>query len=263
MTVAPDPAEIFDRAVEEGERRLDQSLLELVATSFIAGFTVVFGVVALGIVEALVEPRYGHGAAKLAGSLAFGVALVFLVVGRTELFNENFFDPVAKAVAADDSWLVGPLVRLWTVTFALNFVGGSLFVAVLSVEGALPTGTPDALVGFAHEFVHRRTQAEFVKGIVGGTLVTLLSYLLEAVDSVGSRIALAYVVGVLLTLGVFDHVIVTMLHVVFGMFLGASIGLGELAVTTAVVTAGNLVGGLGLVTLTHVAQWKGARESDG
>ncbi|WP_135826339.1 formate/nitrite transporter family protein [Halorussus ruber] len=263
MSVAPDPVEIFDRAVEEGERRLDQSMLELVATSFIAGFTVVFGIVALGIVEAFVEPGFGHGIAKIGGSLAFGVALVFLVVGRTELFNENFFDPVAKAVEADDSWLVGPLVRLWSVTFALNLVGGVLFIAVLSVEGALPTGTQEALVTFAHEVVHRRTSAEFAKGIVGGTLVALLSFLLEAVNSVASRIAVAYVVGVLLTVGVFDHVIVTMLHVVFGMFLGANIALGELAVTTGVVTAGNLVGGLGLVTLTHVAQWKGARESDG
>jgi formate/nitrite transporter FocA (FNT family) len=262
VSVAPDPEEIFERAVEEGERRLDQSMLELVATSFIAGFTVVFGIVALGIVEALVAPRYGHGLATLGGSLAFGVALVFLVVGRTELFNENFFDPVAKAVDADDSWLVGPLVRLWTVTFALNLVGGGLFVAILSVDGALPAGTADALVGYARDFVHRPTAAEFVKGIVGGMLVTLLSFLLEAVDSVGSRMALAYVVGVLLTLGVFDHVIVTMLHVLFGMFFGANIGLGELAVTTAVVTAGNLVGGLGLVTLSHVAQVKGAEESD-
>jgi len=261
VSVAPVPSEIFERAVEEGERRLDQSMLELVSTSFIAGFTVVFGIVALGIVEAIVEPAVGPGVAKLAGSLAFGVALIFLVVGRTELFNENFFDPVAKAVEADDSWLVGPLVRLWVVTFALNLVGGTLFVAILSVDGALPTGTTDALVTFAHEFVHRRTSAEFVKGIVGGTLVSLLSYLLEAVDSVASRIAVAYVVGVLLTLGVFDHVIVTVLHVVFGMFLGANIGLGELAVTTAVVTAGNLVGGLGLVTLTHVVQWKGASNS--
>ncbi|UPV98820.1 formate/nitrite transporter family protein [Halorussus gelatinilyticus] len=263
MSVAPDPIEIFDRAVEEGERRLDQSMLELVATSFIAGFTVVFGIVALGIAEAFVEPRFGHGVAKLVGALAFAPALVFLVVGRTELFNENFFDPVAKAVDADDSWLVGPLVRLWTVTFALNLVGGTLFVAVLSVKGALPNGTADALVGYANDFVHRRPAAEFAKGIVGGTLVTLLSFLLEAVNSVGSRIAVSYIVGVLLTLGVFDHVIVTILHVVFGMFLGANIGLGELAVTTAVVTAGNLVGGLGLVTLTHVAQWKGARESSG
>jgi len=47
----PDPAGIFDRAVAEGERRLDQSTLELVSTSFIAGFTVVFGVVVgLGLV---------------------------------------------------------------------------------------------------------------------------------------------------------------------------------------------------------------------
>ncbi|NHN57535.1 formate/nitrite transporter family protein [Halorussus rarus] len=261
MAVAPDPAEIFERAVEEGERRLDQSWLELASTSFIAGFTVVFGIVALGIVEAAVEPRFGHGIAKITGALAFGIALVFLVVGRTELFNENFFDPVAKAVEKDGSWMVGPLVRLWAVTFVLNLAGGALFVAVLSVDGALPSGAAEVLVAFANEVVHRRTAPEFVKGVVGGMLVTLLSFMLEAVDSVGSRIALAYVVGFLLTLGVFDHVIVTILHVVFGLFLGANIGLGELAVTTAVVTAGNFVGGLGLVTLTHVAQVKGARES--
>ena len=259
MSVAPDPTEIFDRAVEEGERRLDQSLLELVATSFIAGFTVVFGIVALGIVEAVTHPQLGR-ISKLIGSLAFGVALVFLVVGRAELFNENFFDPVAKAVANDDSWMIGSLLRLWTVTFALNLVGGGLFVAVLTVEGALPPGTTHVLVTFAHEFVRRSPAAEFVNGIVGGTLVTLLSFLLEAVDSVGSRITLAYIVGVLLTLGTFDHVIVTMLHVFFGMLLGAKIGIAELAVTTAIVTAGNFVGGLGLVTMTHVAQVKGARE---
>ena len=36
MSVAPAPNEIFRRAVKEGERRLDQSLLELVSTGFIA-----------------------------------------------------------------------------------------------------------------------------------------------------------------------------------------------------------------------------------
>nr|WP_277542900.1 hypothetical protein [Halomicroarcula sp. FL173] len=33
--MARTPEEIFERAVEEGQRRLDQSLLELVSTSFI------------------------------------------------------------------------------------------------------------------------------------------------------------------------------------------------------------------------------------
>jgi formate/nitrite transporter FocA (FNT family) len=262
VSVAPDPSEIFQRAVEEGERRLNQSTLELVSTSFIAGSTVVFGMVALGIVEAIVEPRYGE-VAKIAGSLAFGVGVVFQVVGRAELFNENFFDPTARAVAADGTWLVGPLVRLWVVTFALNVVGGGLFVAVLSVDGALPTGAPEVLVRTAEDIIHRQAAAEFVKGIVGGGLVSLLSFLLAAVDSAGSRIVLAYVVGVLLALGPFDHVVVTVLHVLFGVFYGASIGPSALVESTAVVTAGNFVGGLGLVTFTHVAQWKGARESGG
>jgi len=260
VSVAPDPSEIFERAVEEGERRLDQSTLELISTSFIAGFTVVFGMVALGIVEAAVEPAVGE-AAKVAGALAFGVGVVFLVVGRAELFNENFFDPVAYTVDQSDSWLVGPLVRLWVLTFVFNLVGGAPFVYLLSVDGALPAGAPHVLRTTGAEVVRRTAAAEFVKALTGGMLVALLSFLLEAVDSVGSRMSLAYVVGVLLTLGPFDHVIVTVLHVLFGVFLGADVALGALATTTAVVTAGNLVGGLGLVTLSHVAQVKGARES--
>jgi formate/nitrite transporter FocA (FNT family) len=261
VSVAPDPSEIFHRAVEEGERRLDQSALELVSTSFIAGFTVVFGIAALGIVHAYAAPQLGE-LATVAGALAFGVSLVFLVVGRAELFNENFFDPAAKAVDAD-SWMVAPLLRLWALTFAFNLVGGVLMAVVFSVDGVLPPGAVEALRTFAEEFVRRPIATEFAKAVVGGALVALLSFLLEAVNDVGSRISLAYVVGVLLTLGPFDHVIVTILHVVFGMLFGAPITLAELVATTAVVTAGNLVGGLGLVTLTHVTQAIGARESDG
>jgi formate/nitrite transporter FocA (FNT family) len=258
VSVAPDPPRIFARAVEEGERRLDQSLLELVATSFIAGFTVVFGVVALGLVHAAFHD-YG-GVAHVAGSLAFGTGMVFLIVGRSELFNENFFDPVA-ALVEDPSPAGGyRLLRLWVVTFALNLVGGALFVWILSVEGALPAGAVESLRTFAVEFSRRTNRAEFAKGIAGGALVSLLSFLLQAVDGIGSRAALAYVVGFLLALGPFDHVVVTVLHVLFGVFLGVDAGLLGLAETTAVVTAGNLVGGLGLVTLTHVAQVKGADE---
>jgi formate/nitrite transporter FocA (FNT family) len=254
----PNPAEIFDRAVEEGTRRLDQSLLELVSTAFIAGFTIVFGIVALGIVEGIVHPVSSE-LAKLAGALAFGPGVVFLVVGRAELFNENFFDPIAAAVV-DDSWLLGSLARLWVVTFVFNLAGGLLLVSLLSVDGALPSGAADALVRFAEEAMDRSTVAVFVRAFVGGALVALLSFLLAAVHEATGRIALSYVVGVLLALGPFDHVVVSVLHVAFGVFLGANVALGALAETTVIVTAGNVVGGVGLVTFTHVGQALGARE---
>ncbi|WP_136717273.1 formate/nitrite transporter family protein [Halorientalis salina] len=260
MAVAPDPSEVYERSAEEGKRRLDQSLLELVATSFIAGFTIVFGIAALGIVEAAFEPRF-ENLSGVAGALAFGSGVVFLVVGRAELFTENFFDPVAAAIENPDSWLVPQLLRLWSVTFVLNLVGGGILVFVISVEGTLPQGGEHALEQFAVETVEREPMTGFAKAVTGGALVTLLSFLLAAVNSVRSRITISYFVGFLLALGPFDHVIVTMLHVLFGVLVGAAIGVGALAETTAVVTAGNIVGGLGLMTLSHAAQAKGARDA--
>jgi len=257
MPVGPPPAEIFQRAVDEGQRRLDQSSLELVSTSFIAGFTIVFGIAALGAVEALVEPQFGD-AATVAGALTFGVGVVFLVVGRAELFNENFFDPVATAFDHDDSWLVGPLLRLWTLTFVFNFVGGGLFSLVVAVDGALPAGSPRVLRTVATGIATRTPLTVFASAIIGGALVSLLSYMLEGVDSVGSQIALAYSVGVLLALGPFDHVVVTGLHVFVGLLFGVQVEAGQLAVVFGVGTVGNLVGGVGLVTLSHVAQVRGS-----
>ncbi|QLG47662.1 formate/nitrite transporter family protein [Natrinema halophilum] len=262
MPVAPDPAEIFDRAVDEGERRLDQSFLELVSTSFIAGFTIVFGIATLGVVDALVKPQFGD-VSHIAGALTFAIGVVFLVVGRTELFNENFFDPAAKAVEVDGSWLILPLCRLWIVTLVFNLVGGFLFALVFAVNGVLPSGTTGALGRTAEEIIHRPTVAMFASAIIGGALVSLLSFLLEAVNSVRSRITLAYVVGFLLALGPFDHVVVTAIHVFFGLLFDPKIDYSVLAETIAVATAGNFVGGIGLVTFTHVAQVRGARKSNG
>ncbi|MFW6317111.1 MAG: formate/nitrite transporter family protein [Halorubrum sp.] len=260
MTVAPDPSEIFHRAAEEGKRRLDQSLLELVSTSFIAGFTIVFGIVAQGITHAAVEPQFGE-VARVAGALAFGIGLIFLVVGRAELFNENFFDPMATMAERGETEAIGSVLRLWTLTFVFNLVGGAVFLLVLSVEGTLPPGAVEALAGSAEEIANREPLARFASAVVGGALVSLLSFLLVAVNSVGSRLVLAYIVGFLLALGPFDHVVVTLLHAIFGMLSGVPLGFVTLATVGLVATAGNLVGGIGLVATTHVAQAMGARES--
>lgn len=262
MPVAPDPSEIFHRAAEEGERRLDQSLLELVSTGFIAGFTVVFGVAALAVTHAAAEPLLGEGA-KIAAALAFAPGLVFLIVGRAELFTENFFDPAATAFERRERGILFRLLRLWTVTLVLNLVGGALLALAISVHGVLPEGAGHALRKVAGEVAARGVWAGFFSAVVGGSLVALLSFLLQASDSVGSRIALAYFTGFLLAVGPFDHVVVTVLHVFLGIRFGAAVSYGELGVVMGLATAGNLVGGVGLVTLSHAAQARGAEESGG
>ncbi len=259
MAVAPAPSEIYERAKSEGQRRLTMPLLEEVSTGFIAGVTVVFGVVALGMARELVEPALGAGPGKLAGALAFAIGLVFLVVGRSELFTENFFDPVAAAIDRRQRSTWVRLGRLWLVVLLLNFVGGAVMAAIFAVEGTLPAGAHEALAKVAEEIAAKSGLATFTRGIAAGTLLTLLSYLLHAVNSVGSRIALAYLVGFFLALGPFDHVVVSALHLLFGVWLGGTVGYADVGSNIALAGSGNLVGGLLLMTLTHTAQAKSAR----
>ncbi len=258
MARAPTPQEIYEEAKQEGSRRLGMPPLEQISTGFIAGVTIVFGIAALGVTQDLVRPALGDEAAKVAGALAFAIGLVFLVVGRTELFTENFFDPVAAALEEGGSawWR---LLRLWVFILVLNLVGGAVLVSVLTVEGALPSAAHESLVKVAEEIGQKSVAATFARAVLAGALLTLLSYLLHAVDSVRGRISVAYMAGFLLALGPFDHVVVSALHLLFGVWRGETVGYGDLGTNIVVATAGNLLGGILLMTLTHAAQVKGAR----
>lgn len=258
MSTAPTPDEIYERSQEEGRRRLSMSGLDLVSTGFIAGFTIVFGVVGLGVVESLVEPAAGRALAKLAGALAFAIGLVFLIVGRSELFTENFFDPVAAAISEPGRrvWLL--VGRLWVVILLLNMVGAAVLAAVFAVDGALPHGAPEALSRVAEDIAGKSGVATFARAVAAGALITLLSYLLQGADSVLGRITVAYMVGFFVALGPFDHVVVSAAHLLFGVWFGGYVGYGDVLVNMAISTPGNLVGGVVLVTLTHAAQAKGA-----
>lgn len=235
-------------------------MLELVSTSFIAGFTIVFGIIGLGIAHALTEPLLGE-ASRIAGALAFGIGVVLLVVGRAELFTENFFDPLATGFRRWRPEIPLRVLRLWGVSFVLNLVGGALLALPLAIHGVVPEGTRGALSKAAEEIASRGDLAGLASAFVGGALIALLSFLLQAVDRAGSRITLAYMVGFLLALGPFDHVVVTVLHLFFGILFGAHVGWETLFRVMAIATAGNLVGGVGLVTLSHVAQARGAEEA--
>ncbi len=256
MTPPPTPESIYQRAIDEGRRRLSMSALDKVATGFIAGVTIVFGIVALGITYALVEPAFGSGLADLAGALAFAIGLVFLVVGRSELFTENFFGPVAATIeeGRESGWL--SLGRLWIVILVLNLVGGAVMAAILTVPGALPDGAPEALAKVAEEIASKSVAATFARAIAAGALLTLLSYMLHGCETVASRIKVTFMVGFFVAVGPFDHVVVSALHLLLGIWLGASATYTDVLANIGISTIGNLVGGLLLITLTHTAQVK-------
>lgn len=259
MSVAPTPETIHDRAIEEGRRRLSMPLLEEAATGFIAGVTVVFGIIALGVTDTLLAPDLGNGPARVAGAAAFGVGIVFLVVGRSELFSENFFDPVAAAIEDRGTKAWAQLLRLWASILILNLIGGCVLVALLAVDGSLPDGTAETLVHIAEQISAKSWQATLVRSVLAGTLITLLSYMLLACETDTARVLVAFLVGFVLALGPFDHVVVSALHLTFAIWDSGTVGYRDLWRNVSLAASGNVAGGLLLITLTHTAQTKGRR----
>jgi formate/nitrite transporter FocA (FNT family) len=256
----PEPHEMFARTREEGERRLRRSKLELTTTSLVAGFDVVFGVIALAAATAAITPHFGPSAGHFAGSLFFGIAFIFIVVGRSELFTENFLVPITALRSGKLSKV--KLAELWTISPVMNIAGGTALVLIVSANGVLPEGAAPALVDVAEHIGELDLWPAFLSAVVGGALITVMTWMVEGVGTVGGRIVVAWIAGVMLALLSLNHVIVVTLELILGMRLGADVSGGDVALNFAIAASGNMLAGLVFVTLTRTSQAIGSGETD-
>jgi formate-nitrite transporter family protein len=252
---APQPEEIYERTRREGARRLERPLLELVSTALAAGFDIVAGVVVLVLVETQLEHRLGVDAAHAIGAVAFGIGFVFLVVGRGELFTENFLVPLAglHGKGRDAWWKVA---ELWTVSPIFNLVAGFAMATILSAHSVLPYGSGATARRLAETVYANGWLALFLSAVFAGALITAMTWFVEGQASAGIRVTVSWIAGAILALGAFNHAIVVSIELFLGIRFGADVPWRFLFENLLVATAGNMVGGIGLVTLNRFTQAK-------
>lgn len=254
---APQPEEIYKRTREEGRRRLSRPVLELGATAVVGGFDVAVGLAIFYLTSAELEPSIGVNAAHFVGAIGFGIGFVFIVVGRSELFTENFLVPITGLTRDRATWL--KLGELWVLSLVLNLAGGALLAVVLTSRGVLRPGSSEAAVRLADNLASYSPATAFLSGLVAGALMTVLTWFVEgAAESMGVRIVMAWLVGFVLVLGSFDHAVVGTIEMIYGIRAGAHIGYDQLFSNLGLAVASNLVGGLVLVTFARSAQALGA-----
>ena len=194
------------------------------------------------------------------GSLFFGIAFIFIVVGRSELFTENFFVPLT-ALRRGRFTLI-KLLQLWTISPVMNILGGTALILIVTTKGVLPEGTPTALNELAAHIDDLDLWSAFCSAIIGGALITAMTWMVEGVGTVGGRIIVAWIAGTLLALASLNHVIVVTLELIFGMRLGTTISFEDTAMNFVIAAAGNMLGGVIFVTLTRTSQAIGSSASD-
>jgi formate/nitrite transporter FocA (FNT family) len=234
--------ETFQRTVAEGEHRLTRTWPGLLATGVVGGFDVGVGVLALLLV------KEETGSVLLAG-LAFGIGFMALTLAQSELFTENFLVPVAAVTARRAS--IGRLLRLWFGTAVMNLAGGWV------ITGLIIAGQPKlrhTAVEIATEYARFPAGRAFSLAILGGLVITLMTWMERATESVTGKLAAAISAAFLLVAGTLNHAIVVSLLTFAALHAGAPFGYVHWLAVAGLATVGNMVGGLGLVTMLRMVQ---------
>lgn len=251
-----DPAAIWQESVDEGERRVTRSLAGLLATGIVGGLDVMLGIVGLTVVSGAFEAVLPEESAHVVGSLAFGIGFVLLIVGRSELFTENFLVPITTVISTRRR--LGSVIRLWAGTLVGNLLALIGLAALLSHAGLVPPSALDSASSLAETFAQRDFLSALFSAIVAGALMTLLTWLAHAADSDVSRMGIAFLIGFLLAAPSLNHAVVSVGEMAFGLF--ANRGSAEwidLAQNFPVAVLGNLIGGMAFVTATRLVQVRG------
>jgi formate/nitrite transporter FocA (FNT family) len=252
----PTPDEIWEAAVEEGERRVGRGDHAIASAAFVGGADVMIGVTVMVSIAGALTQVLKPETADVLGALFFGIGFVAITIGRGELFTENFLIPFAAAFARRAR--VVQLVRLYGLSLVLNLVGVALFAWMLSRDKVLNPGAVDAAGRFADVYAARPVGAAFLSAVVAGALITLWTWMNEATDSNIGRIAIAFLVGLAISVSSLNHVIVVTGTMLFGKFGGMShVEWVDIYRNFAVAIVGNIIGGFGFVTLTRVVQAHG------
>jgi formate/nitrite transporter FocA (FNT family) len=233
----------FERLVAEGQQRIGRSGWGQVATGLLGGVDVGTGVLALLLVE------HATHDVLLAG-LAFSIGFVALSLARSELFTENFLVPVT-AVVARRAPLRG-LLAMWGTSLVTNLLGGWVVTGLVMLGFPQLRRTAREAAGFYIGLgVSWRA---FALAMLGGFVITLMTHMQHATQNDGVRLVPSVAMGFLLGAGKLDHAIVASLVSFAALHAGAAFGYADWLGLLGFAIVGNMVGGLGLVTVLRLLQ---------
>ncbi len=250
-----EPSEIFKAAVEVGQARLTRGWLEMSMSGLIAGMNVTFGIIASSYVAGATAPFVGENISKIFGALFFPIGFIFLMIGKSELFTENFLVPVTAVIAKKGK--ISNLLKLWSLTLIGNMAG--IFIFALAIAGSLNQIVPLFVVNHIHSvansYMNRTPFVMILSAIFAGWLITLMTWLLIASNGTLARIFIIWVVGFMIYLNSFSHIVVASSEILIAINTGSSISyLPWLYSYVPLTIIGNMVGGLFFVTILQYLQ---------
>jgi formate/nitrite transporter FocA (FNT family) len=239
-------AAALDRIVEEGKPRLNRPPAALLSTAALAGIEVSIGVFALLAVS------FDTGS-QLLGGLAFSFGFIALLLGHSELFTEGFLVPITVVAAREATgW---QLLRFWLGTAVGNLAGGWVMTGIaMTAYPVLDSKAVESASYFINSGIGLRS---FCMAVMAGAAITLMTRMTNGTDSMPAKLVAVTSAAFVLAGLKLSHSILESLLIFAALHTGdAPFGYADWAGWFGWTVFGNLVGGVGLVTLLRLIRSK-------
>jgi formate-nitrite transporter family protein len=240
--------EIFQGVTTNARAELARSGPALSLSGLAAG--IAMGLTPLGVTAAAAALGTGSWAAFVA-SLAYPLGFVAVIIGRAQLFTENTLFPVVLVL--DERRHLLAMLRLWGVVFCANVLGAACFALMAVKSGGLPPAVVAELAHRGAEELHHSARHVFASGVFAGWMVALVAWLVTGAQRTIGQIVLIWMLTVPIALLHLAHCIAGSASTLTVVVSGKG-SVAEYLAWLAAATAGNIVGGVVIVSLLNFGQ---------
>ncbi|MDO4566318.1 MAG: formate/nitrite transporter family protein [Oscillospiraceae bacterium] len=217
-------------------------------SSMLAGIYVGFGILLIFTISGLLA---GLPYAKIVMGVSFGVALSLVIIAGAELFTGNNLVMSAGAFSGAVSW--GQTARLWGLCWLGNLAGSVLLALAFWGSGLLTGDTASAIAAAAEAKMGAGPLPLFLRGVLCNILVCLAVWCgFRCTSDSGKLLMTFWCLFAFITAG-FEHSVANMTLLTAALLspAGAAVSLGGWLYNLAVVTAGNMVGGIAFLSVPY------------
>jgi len=144
-------------------------------------------------------------------------------------------------------------LRLWGIVFGSNILGAMLFAVLATKTLALKPDISARLVELGTVAVQGSFGHLFWSGVAGGWLIALVAWLVTASHWTIGQVVIIWVLTFVVGIGHFAHCIVTSCEILSASLAG-TVSFGDYGHWLSAATLGNIVGGVGIVSVLNYGQ---------
>jgi formate/nitrite transporter FocA (FNT family) len=249
----PSAQDIYEQVANNARQELGRSSVSLAISGLAGGIFMGLSAMGNAIAIALLTPP---GAAPTAtvlfvAKMFYPLGFIVVILGRSQLFTENTLYPVALVLAEQNHFW--KTVRLWAVVLPANVLGALAFAALASLTGALPPAVVQSLGQLGLEAAHHPAAIIFWSGVMGGWIIATVAWLVSGSHSITGSVMIIWMLTFVVGLGGFAHCIAASGEVLCAILTGRAPWVA-FPMWLGPAVAGNICGGVGMVTLLEYGQ---------